>query len=310
MHYSLKDYGAELKWNVGSLFCHDEALFGILEMCRKFDIDHPITWVFGCIASLMSSGMAVSNVYSVHTAVSMMKQYIDYGIACRLVLTNPHVTSKMIERDVISCELMSFLNANTAERARHGVILASDILAEYVKENYSNLDVVLSIVRPAYEVGYGLMNDTLDWYAKKLSCEMYDYVGVNNAKICEDGFMENLPFKEKVELIACRDCMKNCPYTKYHFEAALGVNKYLYSSKDIEKSKILLDEITKMCINTRKKHLDQASSFTDEEIANLASLGYCNFQLSSRRNDSRRFIRDVEEYLFVYKHLRYLQNLM
>ena len=310
MHYALKNYGANLNWNVGSLFCHDEMLFNILELCRRFSIDHPIKWAFGCISSPMASGMAVSKIHSVKTAIAMMEQYIERGIACRLALTNPHADLKMIGGDTINQELMKFLNSNSLDRARHGVVLASDVLAEYVKEAYPNLDVVLSVIRPAYDVGYGMMNDTLDWYVEKLENALYDYVGVNNAKLHEDGFMESLPFKEKVELIACRDCMRNCPYTKYHFEAALGVNSFLYSLKDVEKPKLILDEVNNMCIETRRKHLDQASSYTTEEITKLTSFGYRNFQISSRRNLDCRFARDVEEYLFVYKHLRYLQNLM
>ena len=310
MHYALKDYGADLKWSVGSLFCHDEMLFGILDLCRRFDIDHPIRWAYGCIPSLMGSGMAISPVHTVYSAVSIMNKYLDYGIACRLALTNPHADLKMIADDIPNCELMKFLNENSLDWERNGVIVSSDILAEYIKEAYPNLDVVLSVVRPAYDVGYGKMNDTLEWYSEKLESQMYDYVGVNNAKIHEDGFMERLPFKEKAELVACRNCMRNCPYTKHHFEAALGVNRFLYSSKDVERSKLMLNEVEKMCVAARKRNLDQASSLTEENIRHLAGLGYRNFQLSARMNTCDRFKRDVEEYLFIYKHLRYLQNLM
>ena len=310
MHYALKDYGAELRWSVGSLFCHDEMLFGILELCRRFDVDHPIKWTYGCIPSLMGSGMAISPINSVRNAVAVMERHIAYGVACRLALTNPHVNLKMISDDAVNQELMRFLNSNSVDGIRNGVILSSDILAEYVREAYPNLEVVLSVIRPAYDVGYGRLNDTLEWYSEKLADPMYDIVGVNNAKIQEEGFMERLPFKEKAELVACRNCMRNCPYTKYHFEAALGVNSFLYSSKDVERSKMMLKEVEKMCVETRKKNLTQASSMTEDDIRRLAALGYRNFQLSARMNTCGRFMRDVEEYLFEYKHLRYLQNLM
>ena len=106
MHYALKDYGADLKWSVGSLFCHDEMLFGILDLCRRFDIDHPIRWAYGCIPSLMGSGMAISPVHTVHSAISIMNKYLDYGVACRLALTNPHADLKMIADDIPNCELI------------------------------------------------------------------------------------------------------------------------------------------------------------------------------------------------------------
>ena len=310
MHYALKDYGADLQWNVGTLFCHDKVLFRLVSFCTKFEVPIPVKWAFGCIPSLMGSGMAVPTVHTQMDAVGIIERHLECGIACRLALTNPHVDSKMIQSDKVNLGLIKFLNESVLNGCqRNGIIVSSDVLAECVKESYPNLDVILSVIRPAYDVGYGRLNDTLEWYAEKLENPLYDIVEVNNSKLHEDGFLESLPSKDKVELIACRDCIRNCPFTKHHFESALGVMKKLDFSAKGEKAKLMLDEVSKMCVCHRMKHLDQASSYDFEDIKRLASLGYRRFQISCRRNTDERIEQDISEYMFSYKHLRYLENL-
>ena len=310
MHYALKDYGAELDWNIGSLFCHDEILLKTVDLCSEFKIPNPIKWAFGCIPSLLSSGMAISDVVTENVAEQVAISHIERGVACRLALTNPHADINCIHRDRDSLRLMSFLNSHSPDGIRNGVIVSSDALAMYVREAYPNLETILSSVRPAYDVGYGILNDTVEWYVEKLNTSLYDIVEVNNSKAYEEGFMESLPFREKVELIACRDCIRNCPYTKCHFESALGIMNQMRKENSFEKSRLMYDEVTKMCIANRRKHLDQASSYSPEEIKRLVSLGYRRFQISSRRNTDERIARDIGEYLFNYRHLRYLENLI
>lgn len=310
MHYALKDYGAELLWNVGTLFCHDAVAFKFSGLCRKFSVPNPITWAFGCIHGELSSAMIVPEIGFVSDALKVAARYIEMDIACRLALTNPHVGMKEIQSDTGNAKLMDFLNRNGIEKARNGVILSSDILAEHVRERYPNLEVILSVVRPAYDVGYGHMLDTLEWYVEKLGNPLYDIVEVNNAKIHETGFMEALPDKDRVELIACRNCLRNCPFTKHHFEAALGIARQGCFHSDRQKAKRMLAEVCQMCVAHRERHLDQASSFEEEEIRKLVPLGYRRFQLSNRMNTDEQADRDIGDYLFVYKHLRYFENLL
>ena len=77
-----------------------------------------------------------------------------------------------------------------------------------------------------------------------------------------------------------------------------------------KKTKMLLDNINEMCVAYRMKHWDQASSFCRDDIRRLAGLGYRRFQISSRRNAPERVASDIKEYIFDYRHLRYLENLV
>lgn len=309
VHYALKDYGADIEWNVGSLFCHDDAIMDILGFCHRYGIQHPIKWAFGCIPSPLASAMAMPKLHTFGMAKQTIENYLEYGVGCRLALTNPHADEKMIASDRNAQKLMDLLNETSTPEIRNGVTLSSDILARHVRDKYPRLDTILSIVRVAYDVGFGRACDTMEWYVEKLKNPLYDVVEVNNAKIHEEGFMEELPRKDKVELIACINCIRNCPYAKHHYESALGVMQDACAAENPEKCRLMLCEVSKMCIANRKRHLDKASSYTREEIAEMAKLGYRRFQLSARMNDDERFLQDVKHYLFNYNHLRYLENL-
>ena len=309
VHYALKDYGEDIQWNVGSLFCHDEAIMKILDFCGKYGIQHSIKWAFGCIPSPLASAMALPKLHTFGMARQTIMKYLEHGVACRLALTNPHANEEMIAMDRNARKLMEFLDETSNSSCPNGVVLSSDFLAEYVRERHPHLNVILSTVRVAYDVGFGKACDTVEWYSDKLKNPLYDIVEVNNAKIHEEGFMEKLPRKDKVELIACINCIRNCPYARHHFESALGVMRDACAEASPEKCRMMLCEVSKMCIANRKRHLDQASSYTREEIRKIAALGYRRFQLSARMNDDERFLQDVKHYLFNYNHLRYLENL-
>ena len=310
MHFALKDYGADISWNVGSLFCHEASFFKMLNLCKAFSIPHPVKWVFGSLSTPMAGGRATPVLLDVDDAKSVLDSYIQEGIACRLTLSNPYVDRHMIQSDAINAELMKYLDSNRPDGKRNGIIVVSDILAEYVKETYPNLEVILSIIRPAYDTGYGKDKDTMDWYADKLQNPLYDVVVVNAAKLYEKGFMESLPYKDKVELLACHDCIRNCPYAKTHYEAVLMFSQCLVNGISPDRANLLLGDIIKTCVKNKKSHIDQTASYSIDEIRYLASLGYRQFKLAGRMNTEERFSRDLEAYLFNHEVLRYIETAM
>lgn len=201
MNPYIKDYGSEIDWNIGSLFCHEKPVFRLLRICEDYNIDHPIRYAFGSIPSLMAGGRVPLIEITLEDALQTLAAHIEEGLACRLTLSNPHADAKMIKEDSINAALMSFLNTHSVEGKRHGIIVTSDILAQHARDAYPNLEVILSIIRPAYDVGYGPGKDTLEWYSEKLTDPLYDVVVVNNAKLYEEGFLEALPCKDKVNCL-------------------------------------------------------------------------------------------------------------
>lgn len=308
MHFALKDYGSDIDWNVGSLFCHEASVFRTLNLCKAFSIPHPIKWAFGSLASPMSGGRASPVFLAADDAKAVFDSYMAEGIACRLTLSNPYVDMQMVRKDALNAELMAYLNANGNGIRRNGVIVVSDILAMHIKDAYPNLEVILSTIRAAYDTGYGKDKDTMEYYVNMLKNPLYDVVVVNAAKIYEEDFMEDLPFKSKVELLACHDCIRNCPYAKMHYEAMLAFSQCIVNGTNGENANSMLGDVMKRCIRNKQCHLDQTASYTADEIRHLALLGYRQFKLSGRMNSEERFARDLDAYLFKHEVLRYIET--
>lgn len=306
----LKNYGAEIDWNVGSLFCHEAVLEGILKICKFYNADTGIKYAFGSIPSIMAGGRIPPMNIGVKDAVKAMERHLGNGIACRLTLSNPHLTQADIDADSINAELMEWLDGNSVQGARNGIILSSDILARHVREKYSNLDVVLSILRPAYETGYGKDRDTLEWYSEKLESDLYDTVVVNGAKLYEEGFMEALPLKDKVELIACHDCVRNCPRAKAHYEGMLACSLALHKGDQASASsaQARCASILEDCRIWKRRHPMETAAYAEDEIRKLAAMGYRNFKLAGRTASDEKFKSNLCHYVYRHELMHYLES--
>ena len=305
----VRDYGAEIDWSVGALFCHEAPLFQILRLCEKFGVEHPIRYVFGSIPSIMAGGRVPPASIPAEDAPAIMDMYLERGIACRLTLSNPYVMPQDIEADKDNAVLLEHLNASPCGKAKNGVILTSDILAEHVRDTYPNLEVVLSIIRPAYDTGYGPQKDTLEYYTEKLEDPLYDIVVVNAAKIYEEGFMEALPRKEKVELLASHACVLNCPRAKEHYDAMLwGSLCKLYGVMG-NGAAAQCNAVTDACLRHKEKHPFETSSFNEQQIRWLVSLGFRHFKLAGRLDSDGDFQRDVMHYVFQPERVRHMLKL-
>lgn len=306
MNPYIKDYGGEIDWNIGSLFCHEKPVFRLLRICEDYSIDHPIRYAFGSIPSLMAGGRIPPTDISVDDALGVVEQYLQKGIACRLTLSNPHINEDDIRNDAINAKLMAFLNANFSGKGKNGIILASDLLARHVRDRYPNLETVLSVIRPAYDTGYGPDKDTFDYYAANLENPLYDVVVVNAAKLDIPNFMESLPNKDKVELLAFHYCIKNCQRAARHYEACLqimlaGIKGGVPTKHLADLSKVSLD-----CVAEKRRRPLDFASYTESDMRKLVSLGYHHFKLAERMSSDNAFLYGMIEYIFRMEPIRYL----
>ena len=307
----LKDYGAELEWNVGSLFCHDETLhgtFGVVKICQEFGVPNPVKWAFGSIPSLLSGGRVPPYDFGREEALSILGGNLDRGVACRLTLSNPYATQSDIQKDVKSRDLLDFLNTHSIDSAKNGVIVSCDLVAEHVREAYPNLEVILSILRTVYDVGYGKDRNTVEYYSNLLENPLYDRVVVDSAKVHEEGFIESLPRKDKIELIACVECIRNCPIARQHYDAIHTLSQCICYGLDRSKAYERIYEVMDQCVANKRKHPDQNLALNENEIKKLASIGCRQFKIAGRVNTDANFKRDLFAYLFKYERARYLES--
>lgn len=297
-----------LHWLDAGIGAMKQLLFRLLRICDAYGIEHPIRYAFGSIPSLMAGGRIPPTSISADDANGVMEQYLNSGIVCRLTLSNPHVTEEDIREDRINAELMKFLNGNSSGKGKNGIIVSSDVLARHVRDTYPNLEIILSILRPAYETGYGPDRDTFGYYAAKLENPLYDIVVVNAAKLDIPNFMESLPNKDKVELLAFHTCVKNCPRAATHYEACLQIALGEINGSDPSRHREMLGKILMECVDEKRKRPLDYASYTEKDIRKLVSLGYRHFKLAERLSPDSKFLYTMIEYVFNPEPIRYLMQ--
>lgn len=304
-----KDYGAPIKWSIGTLFCHEDILFTMCRMWESFNVKPPIAWAFGMVQSPLAGGRVPPLKCDAEDAIGTLNVHLEKGIACRLTLSNPYATAEMAKSDRTTCQMLEFLNANYGTN-RNGVIVASEELARHLKDSYPNLEIILSTIYTAWNVGYGRTKDTLEWYSRLLENPLYDVVVVNNAKIYEENFLESLSFKDKVELIACADCVRNCQIARRHYDSLMEYVALMSAGKDVAPANAKVEQVGEMCRLQRKSANARHASYSEEEIRRLAMMGYSQFKIAGRANSRDRMARDIWFYLFRHEVARYFETVM
>ena len=291
MNEIIKDYNAAIDWNVGSLFAHDAFLQRLLDLCKELKVDVPIKYVFGSIPCVLQGGRIPPRDASVSDAIRILDGYNERGIGCRLTFSNSLIEKSDL-KDELCNELMKHLNESKC--TENGVIVSSDMLAEYIKETYPNLSVIASQVKPSVEVELG--NDSVEYYNKLM--DLYDLVVVNPFKVNDGAFLNSIRDKDKVEFIANHKCLPNCPMAKEHYEVQMAVGRKALNGENYDEDMEKLCKINKACLYNRKKYPLAGTSFSYQDMEMLARMGFKHFKIEGRDNSGECFIRDMGEYIF------------
>lgn len=287
----VKRYNEDIDWNVGSLFAHDRYIHKLLDYCKELNYDTGIKYVFGSIPCILQGGRIAPRDATLENAFNIMKKYFDRGVSCRLTLSSNMVTEEELS-DELSNKLLDFLNSNN-DGLDNGIIVSSDLLANYIRDKYQNLKLIASQVKPSVEVGLG--EDSVDYYNSLF--DLYDTVVVNPFKVNDIKFLKDIKYPDRVEFIANHHCLPNCPMAKSHYEIQIKISKKALKNEDIEEDIKTLNSINDKCIMNRK-YYPLAGTFSESDIDMLISLGYKHFKIEGRDNSGDCFVRDVGQYIF------------
>lgn len=285
----VKRYERDIDWNIGCLFAHDDFVIKVIKVCKEAGTDPKITNVFGSIPCIFQGGRVPPRTATLSNSFDILSRYNELNIGCRLTFSNPNIEEKDLS-DTTSNELLNHLNKSSG----NGVIVTSDLLAKYIKEKYSNLQIISSQVKPSVEVGLG--KDEVDYYNNLF--ELYDIVVVNPMKVHDAKFLKEIKYPERVEFIANHKCLPNCPMAGKHYQTVAELCKRMLTQADTEKTEKRLDDIMSWCLKTRQKYPFAGTSLSFSDICYLSKKGFIHFKLEGRDNDGSVFIRDMGDYIF------------
>lgn len=286
----VKDYGFDIKWNIGSLFAHDKYVWSLLGVIKELGYNNPIKYVFGSTPCLFQGGRIPPRDAEISDALRIIDKYNDYGVGCRLTYSNYLLKEEDLEDGYCNTFLEHLNKGNN-----NGVILSSDILAKYIKDKYPNLQLIASQVKHSVEVGLG--HDTVDYYNKLF--DLYDLVVINPFKVQDMKFLSEIKYPERVEFIANHRCVPNCPLAKVHYETQMKLGMKALNNEDISIEQQILEDINQECLRIKKTYPLVGISFSQSDIEELGRMGFTQFKLEGRDNDGVCFIRDMGDYIFI-----------
>ena len=287
----VKDYGKEIEWSVASLFAHDRFIWELLKICKVFDIEVPISSVYGSIPCMFQGGRVPTRDASIEDAKAILSKYDELGISCRLTFSNYNLVKEDYS-DEKSNILLDTLNS--LSNAKHGVIVSRDDLAEYIRDKYPNLLIISSLVKPSLEKCLG--NDQFDYYNKLFG--LYDLVSVNPYKVNDNVFLSSLYFPERTVFCVNNHCVPNCSYCWKHNDLICGISVKESRGEDCTKD---LKELGDLMIECRKVHSSYplaGNQMSQSEIEYLTRIGVRQFSLEGRDVEGQCFIRDMGDYIF------------
>ena len=221
MNDVLKDYGYDIDWNIGSLFAHDGFIMSLLDLCKGYGIKVPIKYVFGSIPCVLQGGRIPPRDANDNDALKILDDYMSLGVGCRLTFSNNKLEKNDL-KDKRGNMLLGHLNSNFCG-IKNGVIVSSDLLADYIRDKYENLEIISSLVKPSTEVGLG--NDSIEYYEGLM--DKYDMVVVNPYMLNNGEFLTKIKNKDKVEFIANHRCVPNLKYSRIYQERCLIMKKWM-----------------------------------------------------------------------------------
>lgn len=290
----VKDYGKNLNWNIGSLYAHDRFVYKLVDVLKELEYESPIKYVFGSIPCLFQGGRIPPRDAKVEDALDILDEYNKREIGCRLTFSNIFLTKEDLNDELCNI-LLKHLNEN-GERAENGVIVASNLLANYIREKYENLQIIASQVKPSVECTLGKNKDTVGYYNDLF--DLYDVIVVNPFKINDIEFLRELKYHERVEFIVNHRCVPDCPMAKKHYETQMMLGMKALRGESYKDEEYTLASINHNCIATKKAYPLAGNSYSQSDIELLVREGFTQFKIEGRDNDAGCFIRDLGEYIF------------
>jgi collagenase-like PrtC family protease len=170
-------------------------------------------------------------------SLSEMKTAVDFynerKIGVYFTFSNSMLTKEHLEDKFGNQILAAF------ENPVNGAIVCSELLKEYIHQNYPKYSVTLSVTRCCLE-----KNKLLELLP------LYDMLVIPPEYNHNFNFLQQIPEPQKVELLLNEHCMPYCPRKSRHFELLSKIILGRATSQEINEEKCSYWDITKteMCI--------------------------------------------------------------
>ena len=286
-----RSYIGSCDFNVGTLFAHDGYALMLAQTCERAGIAFPIDYVFGSVSCLFQGGRAAPLVFDRDNVCDVFDRYAQAGVGCRLTFSNYD-----LKEEDLDDEESNFLLSRLDQTQGNGVIVSSDLLADYIRAAYPNLQIISSLVKPTVENKLG--TEGAGYYNALF--ERYDIVVVNSAFAFDDDYLSKIDHPECVEFIVNHRCRPNCPLSKDHYTTQTLAARAASTGNFIAQRRLegKLVQINEECLRRRHEAPLVNSLISAGRVEELVKKGFRHFKLEGRDYPLTVMVRDIGTWLF------------
>lgn len=271
-------------------FEHDRNILRLHDICMERGLGFYIDSLFGGQPCAWHGGRIIRNVMEEAALERHMHEtleaYTERGIAIRLTMSNPHITTGDL-RDTRSNLMLDILAEHDAGRGLHGIILSSDILREYIRDRYPHLRLTASVIKTAY--AHPAFTDDQAWYEGLT--ETHDLVVLRSDRAIQRDWLEKLGKKNRMELMLSSGCVPNCPMRVRHYDLILETDR----TEGEKRGSPELQKLVQTCMHRRRN--EPTIHVNTDDLRELHDLGFSHFKIPSRTMDWVRWINATAKYI-------------
>lgn len=275
----------EVEFNISGLFIFSELIIELIDIVKaKLSIDLPIKTIYGCPQLRWNGGRLILNTYN-NSYANYEKEFemlSQRRIAPALTFSNHLITKDdLADKD---CNLMlELLNCYTGK-----VIVASDLLYEYIKQNFPKVEIQASVVKVAIDEGKGDFE-----YYRTLQKRFSRYVIHPDDNF--DLELLDLLDRDKVEILLNERCYYNCYHRKEHYCAIAEEQLSQISGTFINKN--FLTRCYAIPEVKQSASKERSISLTLSEYKRLQEMGFKLYKIQGRTDNLYVFFFDVLRYM-------------
>lgn len=198
----------------GGLYCNTpflQAFYAIRRLHLEwFDPQMKITTIYDTFPSLIWNGGRPHSYKEIarEDKQKMINFFNNQNIGVNFTFSNLLLEEKHLTDKQCNQVLTDF------ESPLNGCIVATEILAQYIRQTYPQYRLILSVAKTT--------EPQFDESALQKAVKEYDMVVFPDEYNKDFSFLRNFP-ADKIELIVDEECPKNCPYTQEHYQS---ISKY------------------------------------------------------------------------------------
>jgi hypothetical protein len=277
----------EARWNISGLITQGRYIFDVYTIFKeRFGHRMKIDSVHGAPGVPWNSGrLSQTPVPSFDGLATAIKQFNDEGIGVFYTFSN-HLLEAGDMADPTCNRMLDVVDNGTG---LNGVILASELLYDHVKQTHPALKLTASIIKVTMEEGLG----HVDYY--RSMTDRFDSVMIHPDDGLNFDLLDQLD-REKMEILVNENCILHCQTRQEHYRRMARQQRTPdRSTNEKERMDANLKPGCLMPMETLAGR-GRSCNFTTREMKHVYDMGFRRFKLQGRDDSPSFFLYDLLRY--------------